>query len=348
MKIPTTALTLRDIDLLFRPFVHRKLTLPTRLVMASMPRLFSDAGIPTSEMKLYYSRRAAHELGLIITEPVAVNAPSAAVDEGMAHFYGGAALRAWKDICREVHGSGCRIAPMLTHAGMLHAGQSAMGPSGIDPRSLQKRGDSMSRDDIMTVARAFAQAARDTRALGFDAVAVDGASSCLVEQFIRAETNHRHDEYGGSPKARMRFGCELVHAVRKAVGRRFPIIFRLPEHCADTPAELEELVQCLCDSGVDIFACAVENLHLPAFAGSPLNMACWVRMLSRRPVIAEGGVGLRAGSLQKLAHSLLAREFDLVAVGRALLADAEWGNKVRMSREDSIHPYSPRAALHLF
>ena len=97
MKLPTTALALRDIDLLFRPFTHRKIQLPTRLVMAPMLRLFADEGMPTVEMQLYYSRRAAQELGLIISEPVAVNA-SASLDEGMAHFYGGAALRAWKGI----------------------------------------------------------------------------------------------------------------------------------------------------------------------------------------------------------------------------------------------------------
>ena len=71
-------------------------------------------------------------------------------------------------------------------------------------------------------------------------------------------------------------------------------------------------------------------------------------MLSQRPVIAEGGVGLRADSLQQLARSLVAREFDLVAVGRALLADAEWGRKVRLSREESIAPFHPGAVLHLF
>jgi 2,4-dienoyl-CoA reductase-like NADH-dependent reductase (Old Yellow Enzyme family) len=169
-----------------------------------------------------------------------------------------------------------------------------------------------------------------------------------VEQFLRPETNHRHDEYGGDIVSRARFGCELVHAVRKAVGSRFPIVFRLPEHCADSPQELEQLVSALCAAGVDIFACVGATVHFPAFAGSPLNMACWVRILSQRPVIAEGGVGLRADSLQQLARSLVAREFDLVAVGRALLADAEWGRKVRLSREESIAPFHPGAVLHLF
>lgn len=345
MKLPTTALALRDIDLLFRPFTHRKLQLPTRLVMAPVLRLFADAGMPTVEMQLYYSRRAAQELGLIISEPVAVNA-TASLDEGMAHFYGGAALRAWKGICRAVHRTGCKMAPLLFHAGMLHPGEEAAGPSGIDPGSLQQRGETMNKENIRNIALDFARAAASARLLGFDGVVVDGAG--LVEQFLRPETNRRHDEYGGDMVSRARFACELVHAVRKAVGSRFPILFRLPEHCADSPQELEQLVSALCAAGVDIFACVGEMVHFPAFAGSPLNMACWVRMLSQRPVIAEGGVGLRADSLQQLVRSLVAREFDLVAVGRALLADAEWGRKVRLAREDSISPFHPGAVLHLF
>lgn len=347
MKLPTTALSLRDIDLLFRPFSHRKLHLPTRLVMAPMLRLFADDGVPTAEMQIYYSRRAAQELGLIISEPVAVNA-TAALDEGMARFYGGAALRAWKRICLSVHGTGCKMAPLLYHAGMLHPGVDAIGPSGIEPGTLNQRGEPMSKESIRNVAADFARAAASARLLGFDAVALDGAGAGLAEQFLRAETNRRHDEYGGDIVSRGRFACGLVHAVRKAVGSKFPILFRLPEHTADSPQELEALVSALCSAGVDIFACVGGMVHFPAFAGSPLNMACWVRLLSQRPVIAEGGIGLRSDSLLHLARSLMAQEFDLVAVGRALLADAEWGRKVRLAREENIAPFRPDAVLHLY
>lgn len=347
MKIPTTALALRDIDMLFCPFEHRKINLHTRLVMAPLPRLFSDEGVPTHEMKRYYSRRATHDVGLIISEPVCVN-KTGWVDEGMAHFYGGEALREWKGILRAVHLSGCKMAPLLTHAGMLHPGDSAMGPSGIEPISLLKIADGMSRGAIRTVVTDFARAAAAARLLGFDAVVIDGAGRGLIEQFLLQQTNHRHDEYGGDVVSRGRFACEVLHAVRKVVGSRFPVIFRLPRQCADSPQELEHLVRMLCEAGVDIFACVSEHVHMPAFAGSPLNMACWVRMLSSRPVIAEGGVGLRADSLQRLVHSISAREFDLVAVGRALLADAEWGSKIRHGNEEMIQPYSPNALMHLF
>lgn len=358
----TTALSLRGIDSLFTPFIHRKLHLPTRLVMAPVPRLFAQNGIPTAEMLQYYRRRAVNMLGLIITEPVAVNDPAAASDSGMAQFYGGAALRAWKGICRAVHATSCRIVPQLNHVGMLRPASGdlpnpeapAIGPSGIIPGNLEQRGEPMSRERIGAVIEAFASAAVAARQIGFDGVEINGAHACLVEQFLRPETNRRNDEFGGDTVRRGRFAVQIIQAVRKAVGRSFPIIFRFSQFgsgvwktpLVSSPAELEELLQPLCDAGVDIFAC--DGIDSPAFRGSALNPAGWTRLLTRRPVIASGGVGLPGRGVAPIIARLQAQEFDLVAVGRALLADAEWGSKVRLAREEEIFPFSPRAWLHLY
>ena len=70
-----------------------------------------------------------------------------------------------------------------------------------------------------------------------------------------------------------------------------------------------------------------------------MGLAGWVRLLTGKPVIACGGVGLQRRGMLPLARRLAAHEFDLVAVGRALLADAEWAAKVRLLRDSEIHPY---------
>lgn len=365
MNTSPAALCLREIDDLFRPFLHRKLPLCSRLVMSPLPRLYAQNGIPTPEMLVYYRRRAGHLLGLIITEPVAVNAPAAAADEGMARFYGGAALRAWKRICRAVHTTPCRIAPQLCHVGMLRPDggdvpnpeDPAIGPSGIDPHTLEKRGETMSRERIAQVVQAFARAAADARLLGFDAVEICGGQGGLIDQFLRPETNQRHDEYGGDIVGRARFACAVLHAVRKAVGRQFPVIFRFSQtlpglvepRLVRTPAELRELLEPLCAAGVDIFACdPVGEEEGAVFPGSALGLAGWVRMLTGLPVITSGGVGLRRGRMLPLVQRLAAHEFDLVAVGRALLADAEWARKVHEARENEIMPFTQRAWARLF
>ena len=370
---------LRDIEILFRPFLYRKLRLATRLVMAPMTRSFAPDGIPTAEMVAYYWRRAVNELGLIITEGAIINDPSASADANCPHFYGGAALRAWKMICQAVHVGPCKIAPQLWHVGMArpaegdipHPEAPPIGPSGIEPVSLQRTGETMSRSRIASVIDAYAQAAADARKLGFDAVEIHGTHGYLIDQFLWEATNRRTDEYGGDLVRRTRFAREVVQAVRKAVGSRFPIIFRLSQwkighydaRLAQDPHELAELLAPLCEAGVDIFHCSTRRFDRPEFAGSHLSLAGWVKKLTGRPTIAVGSVGLdrefsaetlRApaspapGSLTRLSQMLSAGEFDLIAVGRALLADPAWATKVHYSAESSIIPYTKQSLSHLF
>ena len=307
--------------------------------MSPVQRFFAMDGVPTVDMLRYYYRRAAEGIGLVVTEPVAVPDPLAAVDSGMALFYGGAALRAWRRICRLVHTTPCRIAPLLSHAGMLRQGGDtalSIGPSGRPLVPGTRGGVSMTPDMIAMVVQAYGKAAAAARALGFDAVVVNGADSHLIEQFLRGETNQRRDEYGGDICARVRFACRVLHAVRKAVGREFPILFRFAQYSplsgnlplVGTPAELNALVAPLCDAGVDIFCCADKQASVPAFGGSQLNLAGWTRLLTGRPTITEGAVGLPGVEIHPLVQRMRAHEYDLISVGRALLADAEWGGAI--------------------
>lgn len=371
--------TLRDIEILFRPFEHRKLRLPTRIVMAPMTRSFAPGGIPTREMAAYYLRRAMHELGLILTEGVIIRDPAASADTNCPHFYGGAALRAWKTICQAVHNTPCKIAPQLWHVGMArpvdgdvpHPLFPPIGPSGIDPVTLQRTGETMSRSRIAAVIDAFAQAAADARQLGFDAVEIHGAHGYLIDQFLWEATNRRTDEYGGDLIGRTRFAREVVQAVRKAVGRSFPIIFRLSQwkighydaKLAQDPHELADLLTPLSEAGVDIFDCSTRRFDKPEFAGSSLNLAGWVKRLTGKPTIAVGSVGLdkefsaealrspaavSPASLVRLAQMLSAGEFDLIAVGRALLADPAWATKVHHGAEGSITPFTKHSLSRLY
>lgn len=282
----------------------------------------------------YYAARLPHQIGLMISEPVAVNEAAAAGPVCRRGFEGGNNLRAWRRLCRVAHAGNCRIAAQLCHAGMLRQRGDAIGPSGIDPLTMESRGETMTRARIREVVQAFGAAAALARQIGFDAVEIQGGLDFLINQFLCCETNRRLDEYGGDAVARTRFACEVIHAVRKAVGRRFPVIFCYSfggssRRLVSTPAELEAILRRLCESGVDIFACRGEGTLESAFPGSPLSVAGWTRLLTRRPVITESGVGVPGFSLSRLVYGMQSGEYDMVAVGRTLLSDAEWGSKVR-------------------
>lgn len=313
---------LRDVDILFRPFVHRKIQLKGRIVVATIP----NAGIPDSIVRDY------RDTALIITEPLAIDDPAAATTADTPVFSGGTALRQWRGRCRAVHCLDCKIAPLLYHAGMARNAASftspeaipPAGPSGIHPITLQQVAEPMSRKRMEEIKASFGRAAANAKVLGFDAVEIHGCGGFLIEQFLWKETNKRTDEYGGSLVGRVRFACEVVHAVRKAVGRNFPIIFRLAQWKSDhseerlvyTAREMEELLHPLCDAGVDIFHCSATHYARPALDGNPLTLAAWVRMLTGKPTIAAGGIRhpKHAAFSEALLRLLHAAAFDLIAI----------------------------------
>ena len=365
---------MNDPQFLFKPFQLGSLNIPTRIVMAPMTRTFSPGGVPTAKVVEYYRKRAAAGVGLIITEGTTVNHCAANGYPNVPRFYGEDALRGWKNVVDAVHSAGGKIMPQLWHVGnvrRLGTEPDASVP-GYGPMERLKDGKEivhgMTQADIDNVVAAFAQAAKDAQAIGMDGVEIHGAHGYLIDQFFWEGSNQRSDSYGGNMANRGRFAIEIIEAVRTAVGPDFPIVFRYSQwkqqdysaRLAQTPEELKEFLQPLVDAGVDIFHCSTRRFWEPEFADSELNLAGWTRKLMDKPTITVGSVGLdgseftsfmsntdeiaQPASLEGLLARFAADEFDLVAVGRALLVDPEWAAKVRDDRQDEILPFS-RAAL---
>ena len=335
-------LILREVETLFRPFSYRKISLPSRIVMAQEQVPY---GLTSQGLMQYYRQRAANEVGLILTAPVAIDDPAAADDMRTPRFYGGRALRTWKQICRIVHATHCKIAPRLRHAGMNRpTGETEqtpnvlpIGPSGISPYTLEKNGESMNQRRLQEVVSSYARAAGAARILNFDAVEIDGAAGSLIDQFFRTETNHRHDEYSAHPISRTRFATNIIHAVRKQVGKNFPIIFRFSQvgigQCkiplASTPEELSEFLHPLQEAGVDIFHCTGSHFAKPEFTGSGLNLAGWTRIITGKPVISTGEEATHNHlNLQKLYQMVQSGEIDLISLMGELQTDPAWASKL--------------------
>ena len=361
---------------LFTPFKLGALELPTRVVMAPMTRTFCPGGVPHAQVVEYYRRRAAADVGLIITEGTTVDHPAANGYPNVPRFHGEDALAGWKKVVDAVHAEGGRIVPQLWHVGSVRRLGTEPDASvpGYGPSEKLKDGQvvvhGMSHADIRDVIEAFAQAARDAKAIGMDGVEIHGAHGYLIDQFFWATSNQRSDEYGGDLAGRSRFAIELVQAVRAAVGPDFPIILRFSQwkqqdysaRLVDSAEALGEFLRPLADAGVDIFHCSTRRFWEPEFEGSDLNLAGWTRLLTGKPTITVGSVGLdgeflqfmvdtdkvaQPASLEKLLQRLGDQEFDLVAVGRALLVDAQWAAKVREGREQDILPFSREALTSL-
>lgn len=358
-----------DVSALFRPLELRGLTTPNRIVMSPMTREFAPHGVLNSGAAEYYARRAAGGAGLVITEGTAVNHPVSHHTSNVPHLYGTAALESWKAVVSAVHAVGGRILPQLWHTGLYRLRCETSNPEklNIAPSVVGKFPvKAMTEQDIADVIDSFAESARVARAIGFDGIAIHGGHGYLIDQFLWPRTNRRTDNYGGSAQNRTRFGVEVVKAVRAAVGPRCPIFFRFSQwkgniygqELASSPVELEKLLTPLAQAGVDVFDASMRRFWLPEFEGSPLNLAGWAKKVTGKIAMGVGSVGLEGpldglrvseqsatavsrDNISALAEMLERGDFDLVGVGRTLLANPEWPKGVKAGRFDELKPYDP-------
>jgi len=216
--------------MLFSPLQAGALTLPNRMLMAPLTRTRADAGhMPNALMAEYYAQRAS--AGLIITECTMV-APGTSAFNAEPGIYSPEQVEAWKQVTAAVHAKGGRIFMQIWHAGRaahpamndgtenVSASASAIEgevhtPQGKLPNALPRE---LRVDEIPAIVHAYAQAARNAIAAGFDGVEVHGANGYLIDQFLRDGVNKRSDAYGGSLENRARFLFEVLDAVTAAVG----------------------------------------------------------------------------------------------------------------------------------
>lgn len=360
-------------DPLFEPLRLGRYTLPNRIVMAPMTRARSPGGVPGADVAAYYRRRAEGGVGLIITEGTWIDHPAASNDENAPRFHGEDALAGWRRVVDEVHSAGGLIMPQLWHTGLTRRPVSEhiydaieedlsikVSPSGYVMPG-EKVGEGMTERQIADVVDAYAKGAETAERAGFDGIEIHGAHGYMVDQFFWSETNKRTDRYGGDIRRRASFAAEMIRACRARVSPDFPIVLRFSQwklqdydaRLANTPAELELLLEPLADAGVDAFHASQRRYWLPEFEGSALNLAGWAKKLTGKPSITVGSVGLSTDMTASLSgdepsaavdvdgvvRMIADGEVDLVAVGRVLLADPEWPHKIRSGAFSGIRPF---------
>ncbi len=364
---------------LFTPFTLNGLKLPNRIVMAPMTRNFSLRGVPGPDVAAYYRRRAEGGAGLILTEGTSPNHPQAANMPQIPHIYGEEALAGWRRVVEGVHAAGGRIFSQLWHVGAVQSqGDPKLPVAPVSPSGLLKPGvkigEPMTQADIDAVIEGFAQGAENAKRVGFDGVEIHGAHGYIIDEFFWDGTNRRTDQYGGDIVARTRFAVEIIQECRRRVGPNFPMQLRFSQwkgqeytaRLVATPQELGRFLEPLAAAGIDAFHCSTRRFWEPEFEGSDMNLAGWTKKLTGKPTITVGSVSLdvdfmvslgrmpapkaessgangagRDAHFDRLLEMLSRGDFDLVAVGRAMLADSSWAEKVRSSRFAELNPFTP-------
>ncbi|MFA5322941.1 MAG: FAD-dependent oxidoreductase [Smithella sp.] len=334
---------------LFSPIIINGMTLKNRAVMPPMGTGYGNADSTVSERLLaYLSRRAQGGTGLIITEICAVDPRG----KGFPNELG-----VWNDefipglarIPAELHRFGAKVALQLHHAGRetfeAVVGAKPEAPSAIPSVILGQPCEAMSEERVAEIINAFAKGAGRARQAGFDAVELHGAHGYLLNQFLSPFSNKREDQYGGSDENRMRFILEIIAAVRKVVGRDFPVWIRVS---ADELvrggydlAFMQKFAPELVAAGIDAIHCSVGvystpgGLSIASMDTDPgFNL---FRARALKDVVSVPVIGVGRINNPELADQAIAKgDADLISFGRQHLTDPDFINKARDGALDDI------------
>ena len=318
-------------------------TLRNRVLMGSMHTGLEDIGNAHERLAAFYGARAKGGVALIVTGGFAPNQDSI-VMRGASILDNEAEAEKHRVITKAVHEHGGKICVQVLHTGRYAYTKQPVAPSPIKAPINPATPREMTEDDIAQTIADFAQCAAMARHAGYDGVEIMGSEGYLINEFIAPRTNHRTDRWGGSFENRIRFGLEVVRAVRERVGREFIVIFRVSMldlvDDGSTWDEVVALAKALEKAGVDIINTGIgwHEARIPtimtavpraAFTEATRRLMGQVKI----PLITSNRI-----NDPQVAEDIIARgDADMVSMARPFLADADFVAKAAAGRADAIN-----------
>jgi 2,4-dienoyl-CoA reductase-like NADH-dependent reductase (Old Yellow Enzyme family)/thioredoxin reductase len=334
---------------LISPITINGMTLRNRTVMPPIGSNFATVtGEVSEEMIKYYELRAKGGTGLIIVENMCIDFPMATNGTKQCRIDDNQFVPGLYTLVERLHAYGAKVSVQLNHAG---ASAFALRLNGAQPVSSSnipsKTGGAVPRplnaDEMKAIAAKFGEAAARAQLAGFDTVEIHCGHSYLLNQFLSPLFNDRKDEFGGSAENRARFPKMVIEAVRAAVGPRFPIDIRVSADDmlagGNTLEDTLDLLQYMADK-VDFINVSVaqnDNLYLQHDKmslpeGWRSYMAKAVKDKFNIPVITSGNFR----SADVCEKTIVDGDADLIAMGRGLIAEPYWANKVATGEENLL------------
>lgn len=322
---------------LFFPLTVSGITIKNRIVMPPMANdLATSRGEITEALIQHYTARARAEVGLIVVEHSYIE-KRGQYSERQTGIYSDELVPGLRDLAQAIRESGARSAIQLAHAGVrARKGVTGFPPASPSEIALGAGAETpfpLTKEEINELLASYRSAARRAKEAGFDIIEIHGAHGFLLNDFLSPYTNRRSDEYGGTFQKRLRFPLEVIRAVREEAGPAFPLSFRFP---ADDMTEGGITVQESKKIAVELEAAGIDLLNVTGgLAGSRppvksgegffFSEAHDIKKVVRIPVIGVGGVKSPGFADRAIREGIV----DMVAVGRALLADPLWAEKAR-------------------
>jgi len=332
---------------LWEPFRIGRMELKNRVVMPPMvTRYAADDGFVTERTRDYYEARARGGAGLIIVEATYVHRQGWAFPNQLG-ISDDKFIPGMRELVDVVHKHGAKIGIQIHHGGR-EAKSAVNGLQPVAPSPLPGMAGETPREmmveEIAETVAYFADAAVRARTAGFDGVELHGAHGYLIDQFLSPNSNKRKDEYGGSVRNRACFLLEIIADVKEAVGDDYPVWCRMDgkEYGVEgiTLEDAQKTARLVQEAGlaaIHVSAWGPEspvNRTTPTFTPVVIeDLAEGIKKVVSIPVIAVGRI-----TPEDAERLLEEGKADLIAIGKAMLADAEWANKVASGKTDDITP----------
>ncbi len=330
---------------LMQPFSMKNLVLRNRIVMAPMlSRLCDPDGIVSPKLIDYYAERAKGGAGLIIVEYCYIDEKESKANQGQLGVYSDQLIAGLGDLAEAIQEWGAKAILQICHAGRSTSSRY-MGRQPIAPSAMPGYTGEMAREmtpgEIEAVMESFAEGARRAKTAGFDGVELHGTHGYLMAQFLSPHTNRRTDIYG---KDRGLFALQTLERVRAKVGPDYLVGYRMSGdefiEGAITLEEARAFARRLEERGIDYLHVSAgiievgENFVIPMYfpKGYLLHLAEGIKQAVKIPIIAVGAIH----DPYLAEESLKRKRADLIAMGRALIADPEYPRKIQSGRPEDI------------
>lgn len=335
---------------LLSPYRLGSLYLRNRTVFPGITSNFSgERGEVTDQLIGFLRRRAEGGIGLIFVESVFVDWSGKGTPRELG-IHEDSLIPGLKRLTDSVHEAGARIMPQLIHCGRqmtsAFSKMPLLAPSAIPDPIVGEMPKEMTIHEIEYMIEQFAQAARRAKEAGFDGVEIQAGHGYLISQFLSPYSNKRTDEYGGSLENRGRFLRKVIKRTREITGNDFPIVCRInAEEYVEEGIHLPEAIKVarmIEEWGVDAIDVSVsvkESYHyLSVTTGEPVaNQAHFAEEIKKNisiPVITAGRI-----LTPEIAEEILEKEkADLVAIGRASIADPDFVRKTEQNQTEQLIP----------
>ncbi|MCW3004545.1 MAG: NADH:flavin oxidoreductase [Conexibacter sp.] len=328
--------------MLFEPFEIAGLRLKNRVMMAPMGSCQADDdGFVTEQTIAYYRRRAAGGVGAITVEAALVAPETHGHEPGI---HGPEFLPGLRRVAEVIKAHGATVGLQLMHPGRQVTSGPAVAPSAVAMNSMAPTPHELTEPEIARIVGLYADAARHAQDAGYEYVEVHGAHGYLPSDFLSPVVNRRTDGYGGDLERRARFVLEVARAIMDVVD--IPLFWRLSgEELRPGGFSVDDQLQVarwLQDAGVACISVSAGTWHTLGVTVAPMSVprghmldyAARFKAELTIPVIAVGRLDDPALAERVVADGLA----DVVLLGRGLLADPDWPNKVQAGRPQEVRP----------